>query len=79
MRQEEAEIFKSKAGLDEADYDDLSVQELLSVYDEVKHGLDTEEEEEEDEMLEDNDDADASDEEDEDEEENEGDEDQEKA
>ena len=49
MRKEEPEVFKAKAGLDEEDFNDQEVQELLEVYDEVKHGLeDSSEENDED-------------------------------
>ena len=52
LRQEEPEVFRAKAGIDEEDYNDLPVQELLDVYDEVKLGLDGDEEDEEEEQEE---------------------------
>ena len=55
LYQVENEVFKAQVGLDEDDYADREVQELLEVYDEVKHGLEDgieEEGEEESEEME---------------------------
>ena len=46
LHQEDPEVFKAKAGLNEDDYDDKPIQELLDVYNEVKLGLDGDQDEE---------------------------------
>lgn len=45
LRGEEEEIFRAKVGLDDQDWADEEIQELLGVYNEVKHGLDEGDEE----------------------------------
>ena len=49
-------MIKSKVGLDEDDFQDKEIQELLGVYDEVKLGLDGAQDPEEDEESEQEDD-----------------------
>ena len=49
-------MIKSKVGLDEDDFQDKEIQELLGVYDEVKLGLDGAQGPEEDEESEQEDD-----------------------
>ena len=56
LYQEEPEVFKSRVDLDEDDFNDKDIQEVLGVYDEVKLGLDGPEEGEEDEESEEDDD-----------------------
>lgn len=53
LNQEDTDLFKAKVGLDEADYEDKNIQELLEVFDEVKYGLEGPEEEGEEEMEDD--------------------------
>ena len=62
LHQVEPEVFKAQVGLDEADFVDQDVQEVVGVFDEVKLGLEDDgqedgeseddEESDEDDMLE---------------------------
>ena len=47
LYKEDEETFKAKAGLDQDDFEDENIQELLQVYNEVKLGLGDDEEDEE--------------------------------
>ena len=47
------DTFKAQVGLDQEDFEDEDMQELIGVYNEVKHGLDLDDEDCEEEMEED--------------------------
>ena len=47
LHQIDPEVFKAQVGLDEDDFADTEIQEVLDVYNEVKHGLDEDDQEDE--------------------------------
>lgn len=47
LHQVEPDVFKARVGLDDDDFADTEIQEVLDVYNEVKHGLEDDEQEDE--------------------------------